>query len=135
LGIPIGWTTDGANRNDGVLLPRTREHVARRGPLEEIETLHLDRGYDNSIVPRDILSAGIDDLVCAKKRPKGEAKLEKQPLPLGRRWPIERTNSWTSNFAQLRRSTDRFVNQRLAALALAITLIITVKLLKCKDRW
>ena len=47
-GVPIGWATDGANRNDCVLLPPTLEDVARRGLLEEIETLHLDRGYDNS---------------------------------------------------------------------------------------
>jgi hypothetical protein len=51
------------------------------------------------------------------------------------RWPVERTNSWFSNFGQLRRSRDRFVAQRLAALALAITLIVTVKLVKWADRW
>ena len=43
---------------------------------------------------------------------------------------VDRTNSWPSNFGQLRRSTDRIAVQRLAALALAITLIITVNLVK-----
>ena len=43
---------------------------------------------------------------------------------------VDRTNSWLSNFGELRRSTDRFVVERLAAIALAITLIITVKLVK-----
>ena len=28
------------------------------------------------------------------------------PVPLGQRWAIERTNSWLSNFGQLRRNTD-----------------------------
>jgi transposase len=134
-GVPIGWTTDGANRNDCVLVPATLDDVASRGFLQEIETLHLDRGYDNSIVRRQVASAGIDDLVCAKTRPRGKAKLAKKPVPLGLRWPIERTNSWFSNFGQLRRSTDRFVAQRLAAMALAITMIITVKLVKWKKRW
>jgi transposase len=134
-GIPIGWVTDGANRNDCVLLPPTLEDVARRGLLCEIETLHLDRGYDNGIVRREVAAAGIDDLVCAKTRPRGGEKLKKRPVPLGLRWPIERTNSWLSNFGQLRRSTDRFVVQRIAALELAITLIITVKLVKWKKRW
>jgi len=135
FGIPLGWVTDGANRQDSVLLPATLQAVAQRGLLEEIETLHLDRGYDNSVVRGEVASVGITDLVCAKTRPRGAIKLPKRPVPLGMRWPIERTNSWFSNFGQLRRSTDRFVAQRLAALALAITLILTVKLLKWKQRW
>jgi transposase len=45
-GIPIGWAIDGANRNDVKLLGPTLDDVARAGLLEEIETLHLDRGYD-----------------------------------------------------------------------------------------
>jgi hypothetical protein len=51
------------------------------------------------------------------------------------RWPVERTNSWLPNFGQLRRTTDRFIHQRLDQLALAIALIITIKLIKWADRW
>ncbi len=29
------------------------------------------------------------------------------PKPMGLRWPVERTNSWLSNYGQLRRNTDR----------------------------
>ncbi|MFZ0058688.1 MAG: IS5 family transposase [Acidimicrobiales bacterium] len=134
-GIPIGWTTDGANRNDCALLPATLESVAARGLLDEIETLHLDLGYDSGVVRRQVEDAGIDDLVCAKKRPIGTAGGSKRHLPLGMRWPVERTNSWLSNFGQLRRSTDRYVTQRIAALCLAIALVITVKLVKWQRRW
>jgi transposase len=77
---------------------------------------------------------GLTDVVCAKKRRKGEAKV-KRPLTLGLRWPVERTNSWLSNFGQLRRNTDRFSPQRLGQIALAITLILTVKLVKWAKRW
>jgi hypothetical protein len=35
----------------------------------------------------------------------------------------------------LRRNTDRFVIQRLAEIALAVALILTVKLVKWADRW
>ena len=49
---------------------------------------------------------------------------------MGLRWPVERTNSWLSNFGQLRRNTDRFNAHRLAQFALAVALIITVKLVK-----
>ena len=51
----------------------------------------------------------------------------KEPLTLGLRRPVERTNSWFSNFGQLRRNTDRFSRQRLGQVALAITLILTAK--------
>jgi hypothetical protein len=51
------------------------------------------------------------------------------------RWPVERTNSWLPNFGQLRRNTDRFITHRLATLALAIALILTIKLIKWADRW
>ena len=33
--------------------------------------------------------------------------------PMGMRWPVERTNSWLSNFGQLRRNTDRFIHHRI----------------------
>src|SRR5665648_411184 len=48
LGSPIGWVIDGANRNDSILLEPTLKAVADRGLLLDIETLHLDRGYDST---------------------------------------------------------------------------------------
>ena len=59
----------------------------------------------------------------------------KEPLTLGLRRPVERTNSWFSNFGQLRRNTDRFSRQRLGQIALTITLILTVKLIKRAKLW
>lgn len=51
------------------------------------------------------------------------------------RWPVERTNSWLSNFGQLRRNTDRYANQRLGQIALAIALILTGKIALWAKRW
>ncbi len=133
-GIPVGWTTDGANRHDTILLPPTLQAVADRGLLTDIATLHLDRGYDNNPVRVLVAQAGITDLVCARKRRRGQGGKPK-PAPLGMRWPIERTNSWLTNFGQLRRNTDRRIIHRLAALALAIALILTIKLFDHADRW
>ncbi|MDP3983711.1 MAG: hypothetical protein Q8Q52_01730 [Acidimicrobiia bacterium] len=48
---------------------------------------------------------------------------------------MEHTNSWLSDFGQLRRNTDRFIAQRLEQIALAVTLILTVKLVKWAKRW
>ncbi len=134
LGIPIGWVIDGANRNDSILLEPTLQAVADRGLLLDVQTLHLDRGYDSNLTIERCHGLGLTDIVCAKKKTKGDTK-KKKPLTLGLRWPVERTNSWFSNFGQLRRNTDRFSPQRLGQIALAVALILTVKLIKWAKRW
>ncbi len=133
-GIPVGWAADGANRHDQVLFEPTLAAAAGRGLLADVETLHLDRGYDTGTVRACAAGWGIGDVVCARRRPRGAAHA-KTTAPLGMRWPVERTDSWLSNFGQLRRNTDRSTVQRLGQLALAIALIITIKLLKWADRW
>ncbi|MCU1495961.1 MAG: hypothetical protein JWO62_3725, partial [Acidimicrobiaceae bacterium] len=55
--------------------------------------------------------------------------------PMGLRWPVERTNSWLSNFGQLRRNTDRKIAHRLAQLALAVVFLLTAKLIDWRNRW
>jgi len=134
LGIPIGWVIDGANRNDSILLEPTLQAVADRGLLLDVETLHLDRGYDSNLTTQRCHALGLTDIVCAKKKRKGEAKAKK-PLTLGLRWPVERTNSWLSNFGQLRRNTDRFSKQRLGQVALAVALILEVVPPVVELRW
>jgi transposase len=133
-GIPLGWIAAEANRNDCVLLGPTLTEVAARGLLGECESLHLDRGYDNGVVRTTVAAAGISDLVCSRVRPRGRGGVRRQ-VPLGLRWPIERTNAWLSNFGQLRRNTDRRVRHRLAQLALAIVILLTAKLIDWRDRW
>ena len=67
-GIPVGWAADGANRHDTILFEPTLDDVARRGLLGDVETLHLDRGYDSATVRRLCTQAGIDDVLCARRR-------------------------------------------------------------------
>ena len=134
-GIPIGWATDGANRHDSILFEPTLESVADRGLLFDVETLHLDRAYDSKAVRALCEALDITDVVCARKRPRGQANHTKLATPLGMRWTVERTNSWLSNYGQLRRNTDRRIQHRLAQLCLAIVLIITVKLINWRNRW
>jgi hypothetical protein len=54
---------------------------------------------------------------------------------MGLRWPVERTNSWLSNFGQLRRNTDRKPVHRLAQFALAVAFLLTAKLIDWRNRW
>jgi transposase len=133
-GIPLGWATDGANRHDTMLLEPTLLEVTERALICDAETLHLDRGYDNNVVRAAVADFGIDDLICARRRSPGTATNPK-PVPLGMRWPIERTNSWLSNFGQLRRNTDRRSLHRLAQLGLAIVVLIIAKLIDWRNRW
>lgn len=135
-GIPIGWATNGANRHDIILLAPTLNMVLARGLTCDIETVHLDRGYDAGTVRQLLDGHGIIDAVIARRRRRGEPKpVDPAPLRLGLRWTVERTNSWLSNFGQLRRNTDRASAHRLAQLALAIVIIITAKLIDWRDRW
>jgi transposase len=132
-GIPIGFATEGANRHDMKLLGPTLADTARRGLLAEIETLHLDRGYDYRSTRTICAELGILDVICPKKNRPGHGRVK--VIPLGLRWPVERTNSWLSNYGQLRRNTDRHPRHREAQLALAIVAVLTIKLVDWHHRW
>lgn len=135
VGIPIGWTADGANANDSILLAPTLDDASGRGLLEEIETLWLDRGYDSHATRARLADRQIHDAVIARKRKPKTTTSPTKKLPMGLRWPVERTNSWLSNFGQLRRNTDRDTLHRLAQLALAIAFLLTAKLIDWRNRW
>lgn len=128
-GIPIGWAIDGANRQDSVMIRPTLEAIPT-ALLRRIGTLHLDRGYDNKNV-RAVLTdlAVMNPNIARRRRGKDQPEIPAEPLRKGKRWPVERTNSWLSNYGQMRRNTDRRSEHRHAQLALVVTILITAKLL------
>lgn len=130
-GVPVGWAIDGANRNDIRLLKPTLAAVADAGLLEDVETLHLDRGYDYPAARRRLKALGIADASIQRRT----GNTGRRPTGLGLRWIVESTNSWLSYYGQLRRNTDRKPDCRHAALCLATTILITVKLIDWKNRW
>jgi transposase len=132
-GIPVGWAIDGANRNDVRMLDPTLDAVAKAGLLVDIHTLHLDRGYDYPVVRQRLAAFGLTDLNIQRRGTKEPGK--KQPIRLGLRWIVEATNSWWSNYGQLRRNTDRRTRHRHAALCLATTVLIIGKLIDHRNRW
>jgi transposase len=133
-GIPIGWNLDGANRNDSVLLAPTLDDALARGWLSQIQTIWLDRGYDSDATRDRLAARDLDDAVIAKRRKRG-SKAPKKTQPMGLRWPVERTNSWLSNFGGLRRNNDRKSAHRYAQFALAVVFLITAKLIDYRNRW
>jgi transposase len=134
-GIPFGWCADGANRNDSILLAPTLDNAAERGLLVDVDSLWLDRGYDSQVTRDRLAARGITDAIIAKKRSRGSAPAPVKNQPMGLRWPVERTNSWLSNYGGLRRNNDRKTIHRLAQLALAITILVTAKLIDWRNRW
>jgi transposase len=127
-GIPFGWAVDGANRHDSVLLAPTLEHAAKRGLLERVETIWLDRGYDSNVTRDRLAASQLTKAEIATRRRPGSAEAPTFQ-PMGLRWPVERTNSWLSNYGQLRRNTDRKVAHRLAQFALVVALLVVAKLI------
>jgi len=133
-GIPVGWVIDGANRNDVRMLEPTLDAVRATGLLADIGTLHLDRGYDSGAVRDRLRGQGIERFEIQRRGTKAPG-VKKQPIRLGLRWVVEATNTWWSNYGQLRRSTDRRTRHRHAALCLATTVLIVGRLLNWRDRW
>lgn len=133
-GIVLGVAIDGANRNDCVMLEPTLGDMDRHGLIADVDTIHLDAGYDSARV-NDLLEAlGIDDAVIAHRRRPGEPKPERRP-GLGLRWVVERTNSWLSNFGQLRRNNDRRNRHRRCHLGLTLVFLLAAKLIDWRDRY
>ena len=133
-GIPIGWTIDGANRNDVRMLEPTLDDIAAAGLLVDIDTMHLDRGYDSPAVRAAPRRLRADRRRHPTPRHQG-SRASKQPVRLGLRWIVEATNTWWSNYGQLRRNTDRRNRHRHAALCLATVILIIGKLIAWRDRW
>jgi transposase len=133
-GIPVGWAIDGANRNDVRMLEPTLDAVDQAGLLVDIGTVHLARSYDSPAVRDRLRTAGIDQFEIQRRGTKIPG-VKRQPLHLGLRWIVEATNTWWSNYGQLRRNTDRRSHHRHAALCLATTILVVGRLIDWRNRW
>lgn len=130
-GVPVGFVTDGANVPDYQLLEPTLDVVASYGLLDQGVKVCCDRGYDYPLVHTLLTERNLANRVRRKRKPGAPPPV--QPQLLGRRWPVERTNAWLTNFGQLRRATDRRLVDRDAWMALAVVLILVTKLVNAKQ--
>lgn len=133
-GIPVGWAIDGANRNDIKLLEPTLDAVEANGLLADIGTISLDRSFDYPVVRRQLVARGLHDHDIQRRGTKPKPG-EPHRITLGLRWIVEATNTWWSNYGQLRRNTDRRKHHRHAALQLATTILIVGRLINYRNRW
>ena len=123
-GIPLGTVVAAANRHDSPLLRPTLETLGRFGfRLPDTITVHLDAGYD-SRKTRDLLAElGCSAEVATKGKP--------APIQVGKRWVVERTNSWhTRGFRKLAICTERRTVVINALIALANAIIVIRRLIR-----
>jgi len=99
-GIPLHVVSAGANRHDASLLAPTMAGLeALVGPLPHGIAAHLDRGYDSAATRTLLAGLAITEAIARKGTP--------APLQAGKRWVVERTQSWMNGYGKLRRCTER----------------------------
>ena len=124
-GIPMATVSAPANTVDHHLLPATLDALKDFQPVPAGAKVHLDAGYDYRPC-RDVLDErGLLGQIAHRGEP--------APIQVGRRWVVERTNSWLNDFGRLRRCTERCRACVDAYLALAAA-IVTVRAL-CRAAW
>jgi hypothetical protein len=130
----VSGTTLRAHRNDVRLLEPTLDTIDQAGLLADIGVLHLDRSDDSPAVRDRLRVAGVDQFEIQRRGTKLPG-VKRQPLRLGLRWVVEATNTWWSNYGQLRRNTDRRPRHRHAALWLATAILMAAGSSTWRNRW
>ena len=119
-GVPIATVSAPANTVDHALLAQTLDALKDFQPLPERVTVHLDAGYDYRPCREALDERGLLGEIAHRGTP--------APIQVGRRWVVERTNSWLNDFGRLRRCTERRKDCLDAYLALAAA-IVTIRAL------
>lgn len=133
-GIGVGFVIDQGSRNDFKLLKPTLDAIAVNFDDYRIENLHLDRGYGYKCLPERLEGYSINNVEVIQRQQRGHGAI--QLVGFQRRWVVERTNAWLTNFRQLKINWDRRTQHRHASVSLAFTVICIYKLvdhLRAKD--
>ena len=93
----VGDVLDGDD--SPLLAPTLAAACTQVGPMPEGPTVHLDAAYDSGPTRELLTELGFDADTARKGIP--------APIQAGRRWVVERTNSWMNGYGKLRRCTDR----------------------------
>jgi hypothetical protein len=130
-GIPLGVVSAPANRHDSPLLKPTIEAAAAQvGPMPDGATMHLDRAYDNNPTRELLDELELHGEIARKGVP--------APIQVGKRWVVERTNSWMNGYGKIRRCTDRdakIVDFYLYLAAALVTIRQLIRRARALYRW
>lgn len=116
-GVPLQLVAAGANRHDAPLLEPSLQATAASGYLIPASTVHLDRGYGGKGTGAVLDDHGLVGVIARKGIP--------APLQVGRRWVVERTQSWMNGYGKLRRCTERQATIVRFYLSLAAAIVVT----------
>lgn len=100
-GIPLAIVSAGAHRHDSPLLAPTLAATFTQveGVMPDDSTVHLDAAYDSGVTRALLEGLGLNGEIARKGVP--------CPIQVGKRWVVERTNSWMNGYGKLRRMTDK----------------------------
>ena len=124
-GIPLAAVSAPANSVDHGLLADSLDPLKDFQPLPATVTVHPDAGYDYRPCREALDERGLVGEIAHRGTP--------APIQVGKRWVVERTNSWLNDFGRLRRCTERRRECVDAYLCLAIA-IVTIRAL-CRAAW
>ena len=125
-GIGLGGLIVAGSANDYPLLQPTLDEITARGWTAAIDTLHLDRGYGYKSLPTKLCGHQINQVEVTMRNKPGQGRV--LTVGLKRRWIVERTNSWLTNFKQLKINHDRTVEHRMAALQLGMAILMIYRI-------
>jgi transposase len=126
-GIGLGGLVVTGSANDYPLLGPTLDEICARDWTAAIERLQLDRGYGYPSLPTKLDRHQINHVIVTMRNLPHQGRV---PLAgLNRRWIVERTNSWLTNFRQLKINWDRTTDHRLAALHLGLAILTLYRII------
>ncbi len=129
-GVPLHVVAAGANRHDAPLLEPTLAGMDPFGPAPTGTTVHLDRGYDSGVTRTLLDSLGFIGAIARKGLP--------APMQVGKRWVVERTQSWMNGYGKLRRCTETASRTVDFYLFLAAAFVVTrclIQRARTRYRW
>lgn len=125
-GIGLGVVMAPGAANDYPLLQPTLDEVCARDWTAAIERLQLDRGYGYKSLPDKLTGYQINDVIVTMRNMPHRGRVAL--VGLLRRWIVERTNSWLTNFKQLKINWDRRIEHRLAAVQLGFAILMIYRI-------
>ena len=130
-GVPLAIASDGANRHDSKLLEPTIVAAERQlGTLPANARIHLDSA-DNGKPCRKILN---DHHLVGQIAAKGVPA----PIQVGKRWVVERSQSWMNGYGKIRRCFERngqIVDFYLYLAAAFVTVRALIREARTRYRW
>ena len=120
-GVPLHLVSAGANRHDAPVLAPTPDGVDALRPFPTDITVHLDRGYIGALTLTVLDGLGVAGVIPRKGIP--------ALWRAGKRWVVERAQSWMNGFGKLRCYTERS-GQAVDFLFLAPAFVVTRALIQ-----